>query len=145
MYLAYDLSQGLSTSANCFSKGGSFLTNCHFLCFFVFFYFRVWMQLLTVQGWALLSVEASDPQLRGGSAEQWSGSAGHHLWKTQNQHLSHIQSARIKETNKNKQLMAHIRLKRVTMGGPPHLLISCSPCANLWRRFSSGWRIRSSR
>lgn len=38
---------------------------------------------------------------------------------------------RIKEPNKNKQLTAHTHLKLVTMGGPPHLLISCSPCANL--------------
>lgn len=37
------------------------------------------MPLLTVQEWALLLVEASDSQLLGGSAEQWSGSVVHHL------------------------------------------------------------------
>lgn len=39
------------------------------------------IQLLTVQEWALLSVEASDPQPLGGSAEQWWGPVVHHLWK----------------------------------------------------------------
>lgn len=46
--------------------------------------------MLTVQGWAPLSVEASDPQLLGGSAGQWSGFVGHHLCTTDNQQMSHI-------------------------------------------------------
>lgn len=48
------------------------------------------LSTLTVQGWAPLSVEASDPQLLGGSAGQWSGFVGHHLCKTDNQQMSHI-------------------------------------------------------
>lgn len=51
---------------------------------------RKFLSMLTVQGWAPLSVEASAPQLLGGSAGQWLGFVGHHLCTTDNQQMSHI-------------------------------------------------------